>query len=193
LFDTYARDHGGGVLRLALLDDHPATLDGLRALPALDPDHDLVSVLTASALGRRLRRFPAHAIVLAHRDGLAICRDLKDRGTVPPIIVVAHAAGPAFTLAAHAAGADGILSDGDSPHRMLARIRAIVAGDATLPGFRRDGYAAALDRLEDDDLPVLTMLLDGRPPAMIAAVLGVPAAALDVRVQRIVGRLQPVT
>ena len=38
LFDTCACNHTAGMLRLALLDDHPATLDGLRALLELDPE-----------------------------------------------------------------------------------------------------------------------------------------------------------
>lgn len=188
MFDTCARNHAGGMLRLALLDGHPATLDGLRALV----EHEVVSVLTAPALRRRARTFQPHAIVLAHRDALAICRELKDRDTSAAVLLVARTTEPTFTLAAHAAGADGIVSETDSPYRMLATIEAVVAGDAALPGFRRDGYAAALERLEDDDVPVLTMLLDGRPPAMIAAVLGLPAEDLDDRVQRIVGRLEPV-
>ena len=193
MFDPCACNHTGGMFRLALLDDHPATLDGLRALLDLDPEYDVASVLTAPALRRRARTFQPDAIVVAHRDGLAICRDLKDRGAAPVVILVATATGPAFTLAAHAAGADGILARTDSPYEMLATIQAVAAGDAALPGFRRDGYAAALERLEDDDLPGLTMLLDGRPPAMIAAILGLPAATLDDRVQRIVGRLDPVS
>jgi DNA-binding NarL/FixJ family response regulator len=181
------------MLSVALLDRHPAILDRLRGRLEADPEHDVLSLLTAPALRRRLRDFRPDVVVLAHRDALAICRELKDRGTAPAVVVVAPGSGPAFTLAAHAAGADGILSEAESPRRMLAAIRAVAAGDATLPGFRRDGYAAALDRLEDDDVPVLTMLLDGRPPALIAAILGLPARDLDDRVQRIVGRLQPVS
>ena len=193
MFDTCACNHTGGMLNVALLDRHPAVLDRLRGRLEADPEHEVLSLLTAPALRRRLHDFRPDVVVRAHRDALAICRELKDRGTAPAVVVVAPDSGPAFTLAVHAAGADGILSEAESPRRMLAAIRAVAAGDATLPGLRRDGYAAALERLEDDDVPVLTMLLDGRPPAMIAAVLGKPPADIDVRVQRIVGRLQPVS
>jgi DNA-binding NarL/FixJ family response regulator len=181
------------MLRVALLDRHPARLDGLRARLEADPEHDVVSLLTAPALWRRLRDFQPHAVVLAHSDGLAICRDLKRGAHAPAVVVVTPWSGPAFTLAAHAAGADGIVAATEPAQRMLELTDAVAAGEAALPGFRRDGYAAALERLEDDDLPVLTMLLDGRPPAMIAAVLGMAPTDVDVRAQRIVGRLQPVS
>ncbi len=181
------------MLRVALLDRHPAALAGLRALLEDDPGHSVVSLLTAPALRRRLRDFRPHVVVLAHPDALSICRELKGRGTVPALVLVTPGTGPAFTLAARAAGADAIRSVGEPAERLLATVEAVAAGVGALPGFRRAGYAAALERLEDDDVPVLTMLLDGRPPAMIARVLGVPPADLDDRVQRIVGRLQPVT
>lgn len=181
------------MLRVALLDRHPARLDGLRARLEADPAHEVVSLLTAPALWRRVRSFRPHVVVLAHPDGLAICRDLKRGERAPAVVLVTPWGGPAFTLAAHAAGADAITAETEHAQHMLRLTRAAAAGEAALPGFGRDGYAAALDRLEDDDLPVLTMLLDRRPPAAIAAVLGMAPADLDERAQRIVGRLQPVT
>jgi DNA-binding NarL/FixJ family response regulator len=181
------------MLRVALLDRHPARLDGLRARLEAHPEHDVVSLLTVPALWRRLRDFRPHAVVLAHPDGLSICRDLKRGRSAPAVVLVTPWSGPAFTLAAHAAGADGFVAESEPAQHMLELTEAAAAGEAALPGLRRDGYAAALDRLEDDDLPVLTMLLDRRPPAIIAAILGMAPADLDVRVQRIVGRLEPVT
>jgi DNA-binding NarL/FixJ family response regulator len=180
------------MLRVALLDRQPARLDGLRARLEADPEHDVVSLLTVPALWRRLRDFRPHAVVLAHADALALCRDLKRGPSAPAVVLVTPWIGPGFTLAAHAAGADGIVAETEPAQRMLALTRAAGAGEAALPGLRRNGYAAALDRLEDDDLPVLSMLLDRRPPATIAAALGIAPADVDVRARRIVGRLQPV-
>ncbi len=181
------------MLRVALLDRHPARLDGLRARLEAGPEHDVVSLLTAPALWRRLHDFRPHVVVLAHPDGLSICRDLKRGDSAPAVVLVTPWSSSAFTLAAHAAGADGILAETDPAQNMLELTQAAAAGEAALPGYRRNGYAAALDRLEDDDLPVLTMVLDRRPPAGIAAVLGMARADVDARAQRVVGRLQPVT
>jgi DNA-binding NarL/FixJ family response regulator len=181
------------MLRVALLDRHPARLAGLRARLEAEPEHEVVSLLTAPALWRRMRDFRPHVVVLAHPDGLAICRDIKRGERAPAVVLVTPWGGAAFTLAAHAAGADGLTAQSEPAQHMLELTRAAAAGEAALPGFRRNGYAAALDRLEDDDLPVLTMLLDRRPPAASAAALGMAPTDFDVRAQRIVGRLQPVT
>jgi DNA-binding NarL/FixJ family response regulator len=180
------------LLRVVLLDRHPARLGGLRARLEADPEYDVVSLLTAPALWRRLRDFQPHAVVLAHADALSICRDLKRGRSAPAVVLVTPWGGSAFTLAAHAAGADGIVAATEPAQHLFELTRAAAAGEAALPGFRREGYAAELDRLEDDDLPVLTMLLERRPPATIAATLGLAPADLDVRVQRVVGRLEPV-
>lgn len=180
------------VPRVALLDRHPARLDGLRARLEADPEYDVVSVLTVPALWRRMRDFRPHAVVLAHRDGLSVCRDLKRCERAPAVVLVMPWSGTAFTLAAHAAGADAAMAETEPARHLLELTRAATAGEAALPGLRRDGYAAALDRLEDDDLPVLSMLLERRPPAVIAATLGMAPSDVDLRVQRVVGRLEPV-
>jgi DNA-binding NarL/FixJ family response regulator len=181
------------VLRVALLDRHPARLDELRARLEAEPDHDVISLLTVPALWRRMRDFHPHAVVLAHPDGFSVCRELKHGRSDPAVVLVTPWSGPAFALAAHAAGADGAMAETEPVEHLFELTRAAAAGEAALPGFGRDGYAAALDRLEDDDLPVLSMLLERRPPATIAATLGLAPADIDVRAQRIVGRLEPVS
>jgi DNA-binding NarL/FixJ family response regulator len=180
------------LLRVALLDRHPARLDGLRTRLKADPETDVVSLLTAPALWRRLRDFHPHVVVLAHPDALSICRDVKRGRRAPAVVLVTPWGGSAFTLAAHAAGADGLVAATEPAQHMVDLTRAAAAGEATLPGFRRGGYAGALDRLQDDDLPVLTMLLERRPPATIAATLGLAPSDVDGRVQRVVGQLEPV-
>jgi DNA-binding NarL/FixJ family response regulator len=180
------------VLSVALLDDHPPALAGLRR--RLEADFDVVCtcLLTAPALWRRLPGIRPDVVVLAHRDGLAVCRDLKRRAGGPAVILVAPGTGAAFSLAALAAGADALVADTDADHELLATVHAAAAGEAPPPGLTRAGYADALERLEDDDLPVLTMLLDGRPTGAIAAMLRLAPADVDRRVQRLVGRLAPV-
>jgi DNA-binding NarL/FixJ family response regulator len=107
------------------------------------------------------------------------------------VIIVAERVEPELVLAARAAGADAVLAAGDGAFGMLATVQAAAAGEATLPLVRRDARAELLDRLPDDDLPILTMLLDGRHPATIAATLGIAPHEIDVRVRRIVDQLQP--
>jgi DNA-binding NarL/FixJ family response regulator len=180
------------MLRVALLDRHPPLLDDLRALLEIEPDVAATSLLTAPALRRRLPQLRPHVVVLAGTRAVAVCRELKHGAGAPAAIVVAPHVVPDLVLAARAAGADAVLA-ADGAFGMLATIHAAAAGQATLPLLHRGAHTSALERLADDDVPVLTMLLDGRPPAAIAAVLGIAPHEVDVRVRRIVNGLQPAT
>jgi hypothetical protein len=75
--------------------------------------------------------------------------------------------------------------------RLLAAIRGAAAGEIAMPAVSRDGYEAAVANVEDEDLPVLAMLLDGTPLDSIAHALRSDEAEISWRAQRIVGRLRP--
>ncbi len=60
-----------------------------------------------------------------------------------------------------------------------------------LPVVPRDAYERAVGRLDDEDLPVFAMLLDGEPAAAIAHALRTDPAEIAWRTQRILGRLAP--
>jgi DNA-binding NarL/FixJ family response regulator len=179
------------MLRVALLDRHPPMLDDLRALLEIEPDVAVTSLLTAPALGRRLPELRPHVVVLAGADALAVCGELTSLPAPPAAIVVAARVEPELVLAARAAGAEAVLAAEDGAFGMLATIHAAAAGEATLPLVGRAAHPGSLERLADDDLPVLTMLLDGRHPTAIAATLGIAPHEIDRRVRRIVAGLQP--
>jgi DNA-binding NarL/FixJ family response regulator len=179
------------MLRVVLLDRHPPLLDELRALLDVEPDVAATSLLTAPALRRRMPHLRPHVVVLAGIGAVAVCRELKHRPGAPAAIVVAPRVVPDLVLAARAAGADAVLAAEDGAFGMVATVHAAAAGEATLPLVHRGARASAMERLSDDDVPVLTMLLDGRPPAAIAAALGIERHEVDVRVRRIVHGLQP--
>ena len=52
-------------------------------------------------------------------------------------------------------------------------------------------HTRAVAKLDDEDLPVLAMLLDGEPLDAIARALRTDPAEVARRAQRIVGRLRP--
>jgi DNA-binding NarL/FixJ family response regulator len=184
------------MLRVALLDDHPAVLAGLRRL--IDAEPDLTVAATAASapdLARELNgRRPDVLILdydLARDDGLAHCRRIKSRPNPPAVIIYSAYAGPALTLAARAAQADGLV-DKTAPVRTLLRaVRRAAGGGITMSPVPRDAYAAAVARLDDDDLPVFAMLLDREPLESIAEALRVDRGEVSRRAHRIVGRLRP--
>jgi hypothetical protein len=60
-----------------------------------------------------------------------------------------------------------------------------------MPDIPRDAYAAAAARIDDADLPVLALLLDGESLDAIAEALRIDRTEIAWRAQRIIGRLRP--
>src|SRR5689334_5365833 len=112
-----ARPRRGGpssaMIRLAVLDDHPAVLSGLQRLAERAPDLQPVAfVETEDALRRALDQRPADVVIvdydLARGEGLAVCQRLKQRPPSPGGVGYSAYAGSALAVAARAAGADGL-------------------------------------------------------------------------------------
>jgi DNA-binding NarL/FixJ family response regulator len=184
------------MIQVALMDDHPAVLAGLRRLIDAEPDLRVAAAAPgAPELARRLGGLRPDVLVLdydiARGDGLAHCRRVKDRPDPPRVVVYSAYASPALVLAARVAGADAVVDKADPVARLLMAIRSIADGEPLHAAVPRDAYEGAVGRLDDEDLPVFAMLLDGEPAAAIAQALRTDPAEVAWRAQRILGRLAP--
>jgi DNA-binding NarL/FixJ family response regulator len=184
------------VINIALLDDHPAVVAGLRRLMEAERDLNVIAAAaTAPELAQRLGGAHADVLVLDHdparADGLSHCRRMKDRPDPPGVVIYSAYAGPAVILAAHAAHADAVVDKADSVSVLLSAIRAVARGETMLPAVPREAFEAGVSRLADEDLPIFAMLLDREPVDVIAQTLGTDRDAVAWRVQRILGKLRP--
>jgi DNA-binding NarL/FixJ family response regulator len=184
------------MLRVALLDDHPAVLAGLRRL--IEPESDLTVIAaapTTAELARQLDGARADVLVLdydlSRGDGLAHCQRMKRRAQAPAVIIYSGYAGHGLVLAARVAGADGVVDKAEPVSNLLGAIRDAAAGELAMPAVPRHAYDAAVARLDDEHLPVLAMLLDGASLAGTAQALRRDRAEVSRQAQRIVGRLRP--
>jgi two-component system response regulator DevR len=107
------------------------------------------------------------------------------------VIIYSAYASPALSLAARAAGADGVVDKSEPVSALLAAIRAVARGETHIPSVPPDAYEAAAARLDAEDLPILALLLDGEPVDGIAQALRADPSEIAWRRQRIVGRLRP--
>ena len=184
------------MIHLALLDDHPAVLAGLRRLIEHESDLLIVGAAPSAAeLARQIGEQRADVLVLDHdlarSDGLSHCRRVKDRPNPPGVIIYSAFASQALALAARAAHADAVVDKTAPVSSLLGAIRSVAAGETVLPAIPRDAYETATSRLGDDDLPVLAMLLGGESLPAIAEALRTDRAEVAWRAQRIIGRLRP--
>jgi DNA-binding NarL/FixJ family response regulator len=182
------------MLRLAILDDHPAVLAGLRRL--IEAEHDMAVVAAAAKpaeLAKQIDGIRVDVLVLdydlADADGLAYCQRVKSRPRPPRVVIYSADATPALTLAARAAQADGVIGKAEPIPLLLSSIRRVVQGEVVMPPLRHEAYEALIARIDDEDLPILAMLLDGESLDAIAATLRVDRTEVGWRAQRMVGRL----
>jgi DNA-binding NarL/FixJ family response regulator len=184
------------MIHVALLDDHPAILAGLRRLIEHEPDLLIVGAApNAPELARQMGEQRADVLVLdddlESSDGLSHCRRIKDRPHAPAVIIYSAFASHALALVARVAHADAVVDKNEPVSSLLEAIRLVATGETGLPAIPRDAYETATARLADDDLPVLAMLLGSESLPAIAEALGTDRAEIAWRAQRIIGRLRP--
>jgi DNA-binding NarL/FixJ family response regulator len=184
------------MLALALLDDHPAVLIGLRRLLEPQPDMTVIAAAaTVDELSRQLNRSAPDVLVLDYDltrgDGLMHCLQVKRRPRPPAVVVYSAYSGDGLALAARAAGADAVIDKAEPVPHLLDAIRRAATGRRTLPDVPHAAYRAAVATLDDEDLPILAMLLDRAPVDDMAQALNKSRAQVSWQSQRIIARLRP--
>jgi DNA-binding NarL/FixJ family response regulator len=185
------------MIRVLVVDDHPAVRAGLVAVLRTEPG--LVPVAAAAdpdgALAEARRRHPDVALVdyhLREGDGLLLCRDLKSLRAAPRVLIYSAFADAGLGLPDTIAGADGLVDKSVPTAELFERVRTVARGETVLP-VTAEAMAAAAARLETRDLPVLGMLMERTPRAEIARVLRVEEREIDSRVEAILSRLKIAT
>jgi DNA-binding NarL/FixJ family response regulator len=183
------------VIKVLVVDDHPAVLTGLLVALRCEPGIVPVGGVTSAeeALAEARRNDVDVALVDYHlpdEDGLALCRRLKELSPAPRVLVYSAFAGVGLALPARVAGADGLLDKGVATDTLLDAIRAVSRGDDAMPAVTPDQMEAASARLDEDDLPILSMLVGGTPRDDVAQVLGIDRDVLDDRLEAMLKRLR---
>jgi DNA-binding NarL/FixJ family response regulator len=184
------------VIRLALLDDHPVVLTGLRRLLEPAPDIEVIAAADDEvALARALEGRCADIVVMdydpARGDTLALCRRVKSRLRPPGILLYTAYASPALAVAARAAQADGLVDKAAPAASLMDAIRRVARGETVIPRVSREDFEAAVTRLDETDLPIFAMLLDGVDMPGMADALRSDQRHAARRAQRVVARLRP--
>jgi DNA-binding NarL/FixJ family response regulator len=169
---------------------HPAVRVGLVVLLRSEPG--IVPIAAAAgmqdAIDRAQRARPAVALVdydVAEGDGLALCHQLEADAAPPGVVIYTAFARDRLSLAARAA----LLDKGAPPEDLFAAIRAFTGHRLPPPAVTRDQLVVGARRLQNEDLPILDMLLDDAPRAEIAATLRLTQPQLDRRVDGVLARL----
>ena len=176
----------GRLIRVLLVDDHPAVRLGVRKL--IDDQPDMVVVAEARSAVEAVSYLDDGddvAVLDYHlgggRDGLWATRRLKRREQVPRVLIYSAFADSALGVAALVAGADGLLGKGSLGEELCNAIRRLARGRQYLPPIPLSVAQAMRSQLRPSDQAIFGMLLAGVEPGEIVDRLTIGLDELDDR------------
>lgn len=183
------------MIRIAIVDDHPALRAGLTTVLRSEPG--LVPVGSAERefdVWPLLNTTRPDVVLLDYHlpdsDGLRICRRIKSDALPPRVLVYSAYAGGDLAIPAVLAGADGVVGKGIPARELFDAIRMVARGNVVLPRIACELLEDAGRRLDTADLPILGMVMDRTPIREIAEVLGTDETAIAHRIDRMLNRLR---
>jgi DNA-binding NarL/FixJ family response regulator len=182
------------MIRVAIVDDHPALRAGLNTVLDAEPGLVVAGVATnREQLFPMLRRTAPDVVLLDYHlpdgDGLVLCRQIKHLVPAPRVVVYSAYANDRLRLAALVAGADGALNKGAPARELFDAIRRVARGERIIGPPRPETLALAARDLGARDAALLAMLIHGTPTSDVASVLGESTSKIDARIGRILQRL----
>lgn len=184
------------MIRIVVVDDHPAMRTGLRTV--LDAEPGLVFVGESAgdeeSLWPLLRSVDPDVVLLDYHlprgDGLQLCHRIKRDVLAPKVLVHSAYAGGALAVPARMAGADGLVDKGIGARELFEAIRVIHRGEPLLPAVSQTLLEELYERVAVDDRPILGLLLNGAGKSDVAAALGMNVGDVHAAVTRMLGRLR---
>ena len=183
------------MIRILIVDDHPAMRAGLSAVLRAEPG--LVPLSAASSdndLWPALNRTKPDVVVLDYHlpgdDGLVLCRRIKRQLPPPAVLLYSAYADTSLMIPARLAGVDGLINKSAPADELYDAIRRVARGERVLPPISRELLNAAGRELAPEELPILGMTLENTPVRDMAAVLGVNADVVMHRIDRMIKRLK---
>lgn len=183
-------------IRVLIVDDHPVTRVGLRAL--IDGRHDLVVCGEADTIADAMRlaqeEAPDLAVVdvsLKSESGLELTRRLREQPRRPAVLVLSMHEESVFAERALRAGACGFLPKQDAAERILLALERILHGQffasasvlerlaQCLPGSRLAPGRFPIDTLSTREREVFRLLGQGFGTRALATSLQLSMKTID--------------
>jgi DNA-binding NarL/FixJ family response regulator len=179
------------VIRLAIIEDHPAIAEGLTALLREETDVTVVGTAGDSVAADRLIETQSPDVILC---------DIRLTGTVDGLEILArHTPGPAFIMlsaysypsyyvAAVEHGAKGYLSKMASIEQIVTAVRAVAAGGTAFPTDVRRAVRDALRPPTPRESQILALVAEGHANAEIAERLSLRVKTVESQLRRMFDR-----
>jgi DNA-binding NarL/FixJ family response regulator len=192
--------------RVFLVDDHPVLRTGLGRL--IDDQPDLAMCGEAESPVEAMRLLPAAkpdvAIVdltLKGGDGLELCKQIRERFSTLPILVISMHDESLYAERALKAGARGYVMKQEPQETVMTALRTVARGDVylsakmsakllqSLSGARSDKDLPPLERLTDRELEIFRLIGEGQSVRNIAEKLFLSTKTVEAHKEHIKQKL----
>jgi DNA-binding NarL/FixJ family response regulator len=189
-----------------LVDDHPVLRQGLGRL--IDEQSDLAMCGEAESPVEAMRLLPAAKpdvvivdLTLKGGDGLELCKQIRDRFTTLPILVVSMHDESLYAERALKAGARGYVMKQEPQETVMTALRTVAGGEVYLSakmsakllrsfsGAKSDSDLAPLERLTDRELEIFRLIGDGQSVRTIAEKLFLSTKTVEAHKEHIKQKL----
>lgn len=182
-------------IRLMVVDDHPAVRLGLVQLleGQLDFSVELVCGDAESARAQAELANVDVAILDYHlrgRNGLWVCRRLKQLANPPRVIIFSAFANDHLAACCVVAGADGVLNKGALGSELCDAVRALARGRRLIPRPSQPMADMLRRRLDSTEQSIFGMLMAGILRSEIPQTLRLSAHELSVREGEMLRKLE---
>ena len=193
-------------LKVFVVDDHPVLRQGLARL--INDQADLAMCGEADSPVEAMRLLPNAKpdvvlvdLTLRGGDGLELCKQIRDRFSTLPILVVSMHDESLYAERALKAGARGYVMKQEPQETVIAAIRTVARGDAYLSpkmsakllrsfsGPKSDAELAPLDRLTDRELEIFRLIGEGHSVRAIAEKLFLSTKTVEAHKEHIKQKL----
>ena len=184
------------MIRLAVVDDHPAIVAALEAAIRDRADIDLVGSTTSAAGALDLVQRTSPDVVVcdlwldgepAGLDVLAALTTAERRG-VPRVVVLSGFDQPSFLRAAFEGGAAGYLSKSSPVESIVEAILSVARGETRFPPVTLRALRDAPRRPSAREMGAIRLLARGASNDEIAVGLGISIKTVESHLRRLFGR-----
>lgn len=179
------------MIRLAIVEDHPAIAEGLTALLGDEPDLTVVGTARDSVAADRLIETESPDVILCDirlagtEDGLEV---LAHHTPGPAFIMLSAYSYPSFYVVAVERGARGYLSKMATIEQILKAVRTVAAGGTAFPDEVRRGVRTALRPPTPREAQILALVAEGVGNAEIAERLSLRVKTVESQLRRMFDR-----
>ena len=195
------------MIRICLVEDQTIVRQGLRSLLALDREFEVAGEASdgdeAIELVERIR--PDIMLLdlrMPKRDGLGVLNALRERGTLPPTLILTTFDDDSLLFEAVRAGAKGWLLKDVALERLSAAIRTVAAGGTSIAPVLTERITRALEKsnvafdsaqlpepLTDREMTILRLLAGGYSNREIGDLLRISEGTAKNHISSVLSKL----